>query len=87
MSNQSTIKCPNCKHEFPIGNALAQEIESEIRTKYLKVYNEDKNKLELERAQINKIIEQAKIDAENQDKIISEKVKLQRAIIVMTKFC
>ncbi len=44
MSNQ-TIKCPNCKSEFAIGSALSQEIEAEIRTKYLKVYNEDKLKL------------------------------------------
>lgn len=81
MSNQSTVKCPNCKHEFPIGNALAQEIENEIRSKYLKVYNDDKQKLELERVQINKLIEQTKSDAENQEKIIAEKIKLQKAIL------
>ena len=81
MNNQSTIKCPNCKHEFPIGNALAQEIETEIRTKYLKVYNEDKQKLEHERNQINLLIEKAKLDAENQDKIIADKVRSQKTLI------
>ena len=34
MSNSSTVKCPNCKHEFPIGNAMAQEIENEIKELY-----------------------------------------------------
>lgn len=78
MTNPSTIKCPNCKHEFPIGNALAQEIENEIRNKYLKVYNEDKQKLEHERHQINLLLEKVKSDTENQEKIIAEKVKQQK---------
>lgn len=81
MSNSSNIICPNCKHEFPIGNALTQQIETDIRNKYLKVYNDDKQKLEAERAQINKLMEQAKTDAENQEKIIAEKVKLQKAVL------
>ena len=81
MSNSSNIICPNCKHEFPIGNALTQQIETDIRNKYLKVYNDDKQKLEAERAQINKLMEQAKTDAENQDKIIAEKVKLQKTVL------
>lgn len=81
MSNSSNIICPNCKHEFPIGNALTQQIETDIRNKYLKVYNDDKQKLEAERAQINKLMEQAKTDAENQEKIITEKVKLQKAVL------
>ncbi len=80
-TNSSNIVCPNCKHEFPIGNALTQQIETDIRNKYLKVYNDDKQKLEAERAQINKLMEQAKTDAENQDKIIAEKVKLQKAVL------
>lgn len=81
MSNSSNIICPHCKHEFPIGNALTQQIETDIRNKYLKVYNDDKQKLEAERAQINKLMEQAKTDAENQEKIIAEKVKLQKAVL------
>jgi hypothetical protein len=81
MSNSSNIICPNCKHEFPIGNALTQQIETDIRNKYLKVYNDDKQKLEAERAQVNKLMEQAKTDAENQEKIITEKVKLQKGVL------
>ena len=80
-NNSSNIICPNCKHEFPIGNALTQQIEADIRNKYLKVYNDDKQKLEQERAQINKLLEQAKTDAENQEKIIAEKVRLQKAVL------
>ena len=71
MSNNSTIRCPNCKHEFPIGNALAQEIENDIRGKYLKRYNEDKQKLDAEKAQILKQEEQLKLQTENQDRIIA----------------
>ena len=81
MNTNASVKCPNCKHEFPIGNAMAQEIENDIRAKYLKVYNDDKQKLEVERTQIAKLLEQAKTDAENQDKIIAEKVKLQKQIL------
>jgi hypothetical protein len=82
MSNPSNIVCPNCKHEFPIGNALTQQIETDIRNKYLKVYNDDKQKLEAERAQVNKLLEQAKLDTENQEAIIAEKIKHQKAVLV-----
>lgn len=76
MSNNSTVKCPNCQHEFPIGNALAQEIENDIRSKYLKRYNDDKQKLESEKAQLAKESEQLKLQAENQEAIIHDKLKL-----------
>lgn len=75
MSNNSTIKCPQCHHEFPIGNALAQEIENDIRQKYLKRYNEDKNKLEAEKQQLAKEAEQLKTLSENQDQILADKLK------------
>lgn len=75
MSNNSTIKCPQCHHEFPIGNALAQEIENDIRQKYLKRYNEDKNKLEAEKQQLAKEAEQLKTLSENQDQIVADKLK------------
>jgi len=78
MSNNSTVRCPNCQHEFPIGNALAQEIESEIRGKYLKRFNEDKQKMEAEKAQLAKESEQLKLQAENQEKIIADKLRLAR---------
>ena len=78
MSNNSTIKCPNCKHEFPIGNALAQEIENDIRTKYLKRYNDDKLKLENEKAQVAKDAEQLKLQTENQESILADKLRLAK---------
>ncbi len=80
MSNQ-TIKCPNCKTEFAIGNALSQEIEAEIRTKYLKVYNEDKLKLAEKEKQFEIQVEKLKKQEENQAQIIAEKVKLQKQVI------
>lgn len=79
MSNNSTIQCPNCKHEFPIENALSQKIEDDIRGKYLKRYNEDKQKLELEKAQLAKESEIMKLQAENQDKILEDKLRLAKS--------
>jgi hypothetical protein len=79
MSNNSTIQCPNCKHEFPIENALSQKIEDDIRGKYLKRYNEDKQKLELEKAQLAKESETMKLQAENQDKILEDKLRLAKS--------
>ena len=78
MSNNSTIKCPNCQHEFPIENALSQKIEDDIRGKYLKRYNEDKQKLEAEKSQLAKETEQLKLLAENQDRIVADKLKLEK---------
>ena len=76
MSNNSTIKCPNCQHEFPIGNALATEIENEIRAKYLKRFGEDKQKLELEKIQLQKEAEALKLQSENQEAIIQDKLRI-----------
>jgi hypothetical protein len=78
MSNNSTVKCPNCQHEFPIGNALAQEIESEIRGKYLKKYSEEKQKMDAEKARLEKESELVKQQAEHQEKIVADKVRLAR---------
>ena len=75
MSNNSTIKCPNCKHEFPIGNALAEEIENDIRTKYKNFLGEAQKKMDLERAQLAKEAEQLKTLTENQDKLLSDKLR------------
>ena len=79
MSNNSTIQCPNCKHEFPIENALSQKIEDDIRGKYLKRYNEDKLKLESEKAQLAKESEQLKLMAENQDRLLEDKLRLAKS--------
>ncbi len=78
MSNNSTVKCPNCKHEFPIGNALAEEIESDIRGRYLKKYNEEKQKIDVEKLKIAADTEQLKLQSENQEQIIADKVKLAK---------
>ncbi len=78
MSNNSTVKCPNCKHEFPIGNALAEEIESDIKAKYTIYLKEAKQKIENEKAILAKESEQLKLAAENQERIISDKLKLAK---------
>lgn len=79
MSNNSTIKCPNCQHEFPIGNALASEIENEIRAKYLKRFGEDKQKLEQEKMLLQKEAESLRLQTENQEAILQDKLKLAKA--------
>lgn len=78
MSNNSTIKCPNCQHEFPIGNALAQEIETDIKARYLKRFNEDKQKLDAEKLQLAKESEALKLLGENQDRILADRLRLAR---------
>lgn len=78
MSNNSTIKCPNCQHEFPIGNALAQEIETDIKARYLKRFNDDKQKLDVEKLQLAKESEALKLQGENQERILADRLRLAR---------
>lgn len=78
MSNNSTIQCPNCKHEFAIENALSQKIEDEIRSKYLKRYNEDKLKLETEKSRLSAEAEALKLQTENQERILEDKLRLAK---------
>ncbi len=78
MSNNLTIKCPNCHHAFPIGNALAQEIEADIRGKYLKRYSDDQQRLEEEKKKLAREAEEMKLKAENQDRILDDKLKLAK---------
>lgn len=75
MSNNSTIKCPNCGTEFPIGNALAQEIENDIRAKYVKHLGEEKKKFEAREAEIAKEKELLRLEKLNQNNVIEEKLK------------
>ena len=79
MSNNSTITCPNCKYDFPIENALSQKIEDDIKSRYLKRYNEDKQKLETEKAQLAKEAELIKIQGENQEQILADKLRLAKS--------
>lgn len=78
MSNNSTVKCPSCNHEFQIGNALAQEIESEIKGRYMKRFNDDRQRLDAEKALLAKETEQLKLQSENQERLISDKIKLAK---------
>jgi hypothetical protein len=78
MSNNSLIKCPQCKHEFPIGSALAQEIENEIRSRYLKRYNEDLQKIEEERKKVDAAMENVKLQAEQQDRILADRIRNEK---------
>lgn len=78
MSNNSTITCPNCKHEFPIENALSQKIEDDIKARYLKRYNEDRQKFELEKALLAKEAELIKTQGENQEQILADKLRLAK---------
>lgn len=78
MSNNSTIKCPNCQHEFPIGNALAQEIESEIRAKYKAHLSTETKKLDAEKALLAKEAEQLKLQKENQDRLLDDRLKIEK---------
>jgi len=78
MSNNSTIQCPNCKHEFAIENALTQKIEDDIRGKYLKRFNEDKIKIEAEKSKLAILSEQLKLQAENQENQLNDKLKLAK---------
>jgi hypothetical protein len=79
MSNNSTITCPNCKYDFPIENALSQKIEDDIKSRYLKRYNEDKQKFETEKAQLAKEAELIKIQGENQEQILADKLRLAKS--------
>ncbi len=79
MSNNSTITCPNCKHEFPIESALSQKFEQEIKDRYLKRFNEDQKKIEAEKAQLAKETELLKTQAENQDQILADKLRLAKS--------
>src|ERR1700743_2872554 len=78
MSNNSTIKCPNCHHEFPIGNALAKEIEDDIRSKYTSYLNDARKKMDAEKAQLAKDAEQLKLQSENQERILADKMRLAK---------
>jgi hypothetical protein len=78
MSNNSTIRCPNCKHEFPIGSALAQDIENDIKNRYLKRYNEDKQSIEAEKLKLEKEAEALRFQKENEERIMADKLKLAK---------
>lgn len=81
MSTTSTVKCPNCKHEFQLGDAISGEIEANIKARYLAQYNKDQKLISEKEKQIELQLEQVKKQQEEQDRIIAEKIKLQRAVL------
>lgn len=81
MSTQATVKCPNCKHEFQLGDAISAEIEGKIKARYLERFNKDQKEFAEKEKQVEQQIEQLKKQQEEQEKIIAEKVKLQRAVL------
>lgn len=81
MSTTSTVKCPNCKHEFQLGDAISAEIEAKIKTRYMERFNKDQKELADKEKQYEIQLEQLKKQQEEQDRIIAEKVKLQRSIL------
>ena len=81
MSNPSTVKCPNCKTEFQLGDAISSEIEAKIKARYVERFNKDQKDLAEKEKQFELQLEQLKKQQEEQDKIIAEKIKLQKAVL------
>lgn len=81
MSTTSTVKCPNCKYEFQLGEAISSEIEAKIKARYVERFNKDQKDLLEKEKQIELQLEQVKKQQEEQEKIIAEKVKLQKAML------
>lgn len=81
MSNKSTIKCPNCKTEFPIGDALAGEIEAGIKQRYLERFNKDQKTLDEQRKKLESDAEAIKLLKENEERIIAEKIAQQKQLL------
>lgn len=65
MSNKSTIKCPNCQHEFEATDAFRDEVQRELNTKakewQTKKEEEFKNKLESAQQQMEEALAKQKL--------------------------
>lgn len=81
MSNTSVVKCPNCKHEFQLGDAISSEIEAKIKARYVERFNKDQKELAEKEQQIQLQLEAVRKQKEEQEQIIAEKLKLQRAVL------
>jgi len=68
MSNKSTIKCPNCQHEFEATDAFRDEVQRELNTKakewQAKKEEEFKNKLESAQQQMEEALAKQKLNIE-----------------------
>lgn len=80
-SIQSTVKCPNCKHEFQLGDAISAEIEGTIRKRYMERFNKDQEELKEKKRALEQQQEEMKKQQEEQERIIADKVKLQKAVL------
>jgi len=81
MSTTALVKCPNCKHEFQLGDAISSEIEAKIKARYVERFNKDQKELADKEKQIELQLEQVKKQQEDQERIIADKIKLQRAVL------
>jgi hypothetical protein len=81
MSSPSTIKCPNCKHEFQLGEAISSEIEASIKARYMDRFNKDQKLIAEKEKEFELKIEHLKKQEENQEQIIADKIKLQKSIL------
>ena len=81
MSSPSTIKCPNCKHEFQLGEAISSEIEASIKARYMDRFNKDQKLIAEKEKEFELKIEQLKKQEENQEQIIADKIKLSKSNI------
>ena len=81
MSTPSTIKCPNCKHEFQLGEAISSEIEASIKARYMDRFNKDQKLIADKEKEFELKIEQLKKQEENQAQIIADKIKLQKGVL------
>ncbi|MDO8999906.1 MAG: DUF2130 domain-containing protein [Bacteroidota bacterium] len=57
---------------------MSQKIEDDIKARYLKRYNEDRQKFELEKALLAKEAELIKTQGENQEQILADKLRLAK---------
>lgn len=81
MTNSTTVKCPNCKTDFQLGDAISSEIEAKIKARYLERFNKDQKEFAEKEKQLELQTENLKKTQEEQEKIIAEKVKLQKTIL------
>lgn len=77
------IKCPNCAHEFPLENAITNEIENSIRTRYLNQYKKDQEAIAEKEKQVKAEKERLALQLEDQEKIVAEKVKQEKLRLEM----
>ncbi|MES2132991.1 MAG: DUF2130 domain-containing protein [Bacteroidota bacterium] len=81
MSTPSTVKCPNCKHEFQLGDAISAEIEGKIKARYVERFNKDQKDLADKERLVEQQLEHIKKQQEDQERIVADKVRLQKSVL------